>query len=48
VSGDVERGTARMPTGRQTVPEYFAKSVKFSVHGKEWIDMAGKTASPAF
>jgi hypothetical protein len=48
VSGDVEGGATRVPTGWQTVPEYFAKSVKFSVHRKECIDIAGKTASPGF
>jgi hypothetical protein len=40
VSGDVERRTAGMPPGGQTVPENFAKSVEFGVHKAKRLRLA--------
>jgi hypothetical protein len=34
-----------MSAGGQAVPEYFAKSVEFSVHQREGMKMAGEIAS---
>ena len=43
--GDVKRSATSVSAGGQAVPEYFAKSVEFSVHQEGWIGMTGKIAS---
>jgi hypothetical protein len=45
VRGDVKRSTTGVSAGGQAVPEYFAKSVEFSVHGEGCSGMDGKIAS---
>src|SRR4029434_6064614 len=39
MSGDVERRSPSMTSGGQTVPENFAKSIKFSVHSGDTVSV---------
>jgi mannose-6-phosphate isomerase-like protein (cupin superfamily) len=45
MSGDVKRSATGVSAGGQAVPEYFAKSVEFSVHQRECVGMAVEIAS---
>jgi hypothetical protein len=45
MSGDVKRSAAGVSARWQAVPEYFAKSVEFSIHLRECVGMASEIAS---